>query len=128
MVNLDKKLLFCLMSVALLLLFSSCIEKHNYHYPENVYFPKEGGKMIVHGDEYYVNLYIEEDGVAVANTWGLEDGAAVSYKWLTVIDVPNAKYFKIIVDPSDINKKRKLKIVANFGPDYGEINVIQAGN
>ncbi len=127
MVILDKKLLLIYISAASLL-FSSCIEKNNYNYPEYVYFPKEGGKMIVRGDEYYVNLYIEEDGEAVANTWGLEDGAAVSYKWLTVIDVPNAKYFKIIVDPSDIKKKRKLKIVANFGPDYGEINVIQAGN
>ncbi len=128
MANLDKKMLICFMSVTSLL-FSSCyFEQNNYHYPEYVYFPKEGGKMIIHGDKYYGHLYIEEDGDAVASTWGLEDGGTVSYQWLTIIDVPDAKYFKIIVAPSDNKKKRKLKIIALFDPEYAEINVIQAGN
>lgn len=116
------------MSVASLLFFSSCFEKNNYHYPEYVYFPKEGGKMIIQGDNYYTKLYIKDkDGSETIDyTWG--DHTVLNYEWLTVMAMPDAKHIKIIVAPSDSKKKRKLRIEADFGPEYAEINVIQAGN
>lgn len=126
MANLNKRLLLCFISMVSLLFFSSCFEKNNYHYPEYVYFPKEGGKMRVHGDKCFYGLSIEDGCESVA--YMREDSTVMSYKWLTVIAEPQEENIKIIVAPSDLKKKRKLRILGYYGREYAEINVIQEGN
>ena len=123
------KFIFYPIILILLYLLSSCEFEHKQNgYPKHVHFPAEGGKIIVSGYEFVYGTFIEKNGDCVAyGNLDENDSINTSYEWLTVKNKFHSPSLEIIASPSDSKKQRKLKIIANFGTEYAEINVSQNG-
>lgn len=123
------KFIFYPIILILLCLFSSCeFEQDQKGYPKHVHFPAEGGKKIVSGKAFIYHMEVEKGSDSVC-FGGVDENDSInmSYQWLTVKNKFNNPSLEIIASPSDQKKRRKLRIIADFGTEYAEINVSQDG-
>lgn len=110
-------------------LLSCYYDKNNNGYPGSVEFPPEGGVKIAYGLRLFVGVEIEEGAKdsEFVNFWDDQDSVVVKYHWLTVVGCAQENGIKIIVEPTDISKKRSLRITGFLGDEFAEIDVIQKG-
>ena len=129
MTKFKTRILFLSVVSLLTFMVSGCISEDNKGYPERLYIPVEGERLIIHGKEFFRGVTIRD---SKSDEYGLgheEDGhITATYKWLTVESSFDDNSVVIAASTNDTNKKRKLTIEGDFGNAYATIIVYQAAN
>lgn len=120
--------IFSIGLLAILLSLVSC-NKENMGFPSSVNFSKNGGSMIIKGEEmpYIFGLEIlDYDGDGnFTNRSEESDSIMVSYQWLTAKMRVSDNKVELIAEPSNSSKKRTLYLFVHDGKDMSETKVTQ---
>ncbi len=130
MTSLKTGLIVKVLLIALIVLLQSCIPEDNYGFTKKVTFAKDGGELIISGDEAPIQFSIYKGEDYVYSDHPIKDGEFVDsisarMQWLTVKQKVLEPKLIIIVDSFEGDKDRELKIHLDFGNSWGEIKVKQ---
>ena len=130
MTSLKTGLIVKILLIALIVLLQSCIPEDNHGFTKKVSFAKDGGELIISGDEAPIQFSIYEGEHHVNSDHPIKDGEFVDsisahMQWLTVKQKVLEPKLIIIADSFEDDKDRELKIHLSFGSSWGEIKVKQ---
>ena len=108
MTKFKTRILFLFVVSLLTFMVSGCISEDNKGYPERLYIPVEGERLIIHGKEFFRSVTIR-DTKSDEYTLGYEEDGHITatYKWLTVESSFDDDSVVITASPNDTNKKKK---------------------
>lgn len=121
-----KRIIFSLFFVLSMLAISSC-EKYNPFDVEEVFFPKEGGEIIIHTEPggYGICIYDDNNAHSASTSASVDWIERVSKDWLTVeLDRIDGK-ITLSAEQNDTGKQRRLRISMMVMNRGGIIPVIQ---
>jgi hypothetical protein len=103
--------------------FSSC-EEDKFGYDNRVVFSARGGEEEVDGDASIYTLSIADYNGKEKSAEG-EVIMVVNYDWLTASAVKDSNEIKLIAEPNNTGKKRKLYVYASVQNKVIDITVVQ---
>ena len=125
-------LFFTLFMCCISFLCPSCeFSEVDLGYPHKIYFPKEGGELIITGEKTYGHAQIQDyKGNHGSIEYGEDSIRYIVYDWLKIQEIkePEAHYgynIRICAAPNPTNRKRKLYIELYRGPEYQVVKVTQ---
>ncbi len=115
--------------IGCILLLTSCIERVDGGFPEEVTFPREGGELTLNGDGDFAipGITIKTDDADQFPSTENEDGSmSITHQWLTATSPAKwSSQLTLTAQPNTSGKKRKLDVWLEGGPTYVMIKVIQ---
>lgn len=124
------KKLFIAIVLPLLLLSCGKFEEVNFGYPTDIKFTEDGGERVisVEGVQLFYHIVVIDYKTAGEGMYYPNDGEGgyCEYEWLRVESeaCPGSK-FKVVAQPNDTGKSRKLWIELISGYKYHVIQVVQ---
>lgn len=104
----------------------SCSRYENGGFPSKVFFPADGGEMVIFGNDYphfvEIRTYDGKSGDDVVFT---DDSIFASNDWLELRAKEHSNVFELKAAPNSSQKKRKLYIDFYSGPNNGTTIVEQ---
>lgn len=118
-----KRMIFAATLLLSIFAFSSC-EEDKYGYDNRVVFSAQGGEEDVDGD---ASIYTLSIGDYNGNEKHAEGDVimVVNYDWLTASAVKGSDEIKLIAEPNNTGKKRKLYVYASVQDKFIDITVVQ---
>ena len=118
-----KRIIFAVAILLSVFAFSSC-EEDKFGYDNRVVFSARGGEEEVDGDESIYTLSIGDYDGNEKQAEG-EVIMVVNYDWLTASAVKNSTEIKLIAEPNNTGKKRRLYVYGMVRNKIIDITVVQ---
>ena len=118
-----KRMIFAMAILLSAFAFTSC-EEDKYGYDNRVTFSARGGTEDVDGDDPIYTLSIADYDGNEKQAEG-EVIMVVNYDWLTASAVKNSTEIKLIAEPNNTGKKRKLYVYGMVRNKVIDITVVQ---